>query len=107
VPGAYFVGFPVFDKYFDALCELCIDGEEFEADVLSDSDFSTRLSELTVVLKTANPKLANRKARQAFLANTLFVGGVNNIDRFVDPKKYANYLELWTNATNEGFIPEW
>jgi hypothetical protein len=44
-----------YDVYFDKLCDLLINGDKFDADVLEENDFTKRIIDITLYLKGVRP----------------------------------------------------
>ncbi|MGZ6230755.1 MAG: hypothetical protein ACXWMO_08315 [Syntrophales bacterium] len=94
----------VYDAFFDKLVGLLQDGESFDADLLEDSDFKTRLKEMPEILKRAPKISAQLKTKKKFLASSLFIA--DEADHWVMVENYSDYLALWEEAIKEGFLPD-
>jgi hypothetical protein len=93
-----------FDAYFDKLCDILVDGDNFDADIVSDDEFRLRLTEIMNFLKGVNRNLTQKGRKSANLA-VLFVAS-QSVASFFDLAKYNEYLDLWDRAVVDGFLPD-
>jgi hypothetical protein len=80
-----------YDVYFDTLCDLLINGDKFNTDILEDNNFTKRIIEIKLYLKGVRGQL--------------FALG-DEVEDFWEPAKYNEFLDLWDAAISDGFLPD-
>lgn len=95
---------PEYDPFFNKLCDLLIDGEDFDADILTDTEFLNRIQELSAYIPTVRRDYKKESSIRAVL-HKLFASG-QSIDHHLDPDKYNELLDLWVSAMADGFLPD-
>jgi hypothetical protein len=93
-----------YDVYFDKLCDLLINGDKFDADILEDNDFTKCIIEIKLYLKGVRRDFIRDSSKRKVLLQ-LFASG-DEIEDFWDPAKYNEFLDVWDAAVSDGFLPD-
>jgi hypothetical protein len=93
-----------YDVYFDKLCDLLINGDKFDVDILEDNDFMKRIIEIKLYPKGVRCDFARDSSKRKVLLQ-LFASG-DEVEDFWDPAKYNEFLDLWDAAVSDRFLPD-
>jgi hypothetical protein len=93
-----------YNVYFDKLCDLLINRDKFDVDILEDNDFTKRIIEIKLYLKGVRRDFIRDSSKCQVLLQ-LFASE-DEIKDFWDPAKYNEFLDLWDAAVSDGFLSD-
>jgi hypothetical protein len=93
-----------YDVYFDKLCDILINGDKFDADILEDKDFAKRIIEIKSYLKGVRSDFVRDSSKRKVLLQLFALG--DEVEHFWDPAKYIKFLDLWDAAVSDRFLPD-